>query len=155
MRKKYKVVEIKDDHVVVTGGKQWDDSEPLYRINKDDQSDVSLAQIGDIVSAVGMSDPRVLTEGCLESGKNVAYTRPAPLPPPKPVTWNPNDTGDSEFLSPEGFPLDIKDVDRLLRDQKRLIESLTARVRKLEVFSPVHCNVCRSHIASSGAFDQR
>jgi hypothetical protein len=91
----------------------------------------------------------------LESGANAAAVRPAPPKPPEPVTWNPNDTGDSEFLSPEGFPLDIKDVDRLLRDQKRLIESLTARVQKLEVFSPVHCNVCRSHIASSGAFDQR
>jgi hypothetical protein len=154
VRRNFKVVSISEDAVTVTGGRQWDDTEPLYRINKDDQSDVSLAQIGDIVSAVGTSDPRVLTEGCLESGKNAAFTRPAPLLPPKPVTWNPNDVSDMPFMSPEGFPLDMKDVDRLLREQDKKIAALVADVKFLKCFSREHCGHCQAILSATGAFDK-
>jgi hypothetical protein len=155
VRRNFKVVGISDDAVTVSGGKQWDGSEPLYRINKDDQSDVSLAQIGDIVSAVGTSDPRVLTEGCLESGKNAAFTRPAPLPPPKPVTWNPNDSGDAVQSRPDGSPFSAGDIDRMLREQDEKIAALVADVKFLKCFSREHCGHCQAILSAKGAFDSK
>jgi hypothetical protein len=149
MRSFFKFVEIKDDHAVVTNGTKWDGTPALFKCEK---AGLESARVGDRLSAEGSLDTGMLEKAFLEDRPDL---RPAPPKPPAPVTWNPNDTGDSEFLSPEGFPLDMKDVDRLLREQAETIKALTARVRKLEVFSPVHCNVCRSHIAASGAFDQR
>jgi hypothetical protein len=154
VRRNFKVVSISEDAVTVTGGRQWDDSEPLYKISKDDQSDVSLAQVGDIVSAVATTNPGILTEGCLEFGKNAAQTRPAPPSPPKAVMWNPNDSGDAVQCRPNGSPFSAGDIDRMLREQDEKIAALVADVKFLKCFSREHCGHCQAILSATGAFDK-
>lgn len=143
MRRKFRVVSIESNTVTVTSGKQWDDSEPLYHCDK---NDLLLAEVGDIISAELTPVAGILADAVLEEGVNAARVRPQPPPPPKVDTWNPNDVADVPFASADGFPLSMTDVDRLFREQAKLIVDLTNRIRKLEAFAPKHCARCKSHI---------
>jgi hypothetical protein len=129
----------------VTGGIGWDGAPANYRCPKEA---LELAQPGDKISAEFTSDPGVLVEGVLEAGVNAARVRPAPYKAPEVKPWNPNDTGDVPFRTPQGFPLDMDDVDRMLREQAKLIEGLTGRVVAQEALLKSHLRSC---ICGSGA----
>jgi hypothetical protein len=147
----FKVLELKADHVVVTGGISWDGTPANYRCPKEG---LELAQPGDKISAEFTSDPGVLVDGVLEAGVNAALVRPAPYKAPTIATWDPNHVEDSPLLLLDGSPLSPADVDGLFRQQAKEIAALVARVSMLEIFSKTHCGHCQA-ILASGAFDTR
>ena len=125
---------------MVTNGANRDGSPSLFNCEK---AGLESARVGDRLSAEPKINSETLEHGFLEDRPDL---RPQPLPVKAPDTWNPNDVSNVEFISPDGFPLDMKDVDRLLREQAGLIKDLTGRVRKLEAFAPKHCGFCKRHL---------
>ena len=147
----FKVLEIKADHVVVTGGISWDGTPATYRCAKEG---LELAQPGDRISAQVTADPEVVVEGVLEEGANAALVRPAPFKAPTIAPWDPNHFEDSPLLLLDGSPLSPADVDGLFRQQAKEIAALVARVSMLEICSKTHCGHCQAILASC-AFDTR
>ena len=135
----FKVLEIKADHVVVTGGISWNGTPANYRCPKEG---LELAQPGDKISAEFTSDPQVVIEGVLEEGVNAALVRPAPYEAPAIAPWNPNKTEDAPLLLLDGSPLSPSDVDALFRQQARAIEALKARMNAQELLLKSHLRSC-------------
>jgi len=147
----FKVLQINADHVVVSGGLNWDGAPANYHCPKEG---LELAQPGDKISAEFTSDPGVLAEGVLEDGANAALVRPAPYQAPAVAPWDPNHVEGAPLLLLDGSPLCPTDVDLLFRQQAKEIAALVARVSMLEIFSKTHCGHCQA-ILASGAFDTR
>ncbi len=149
----FKVVEVKEDHVVLTtgSGMKWDGSPAIFRCAR---AGLELAQSGDKITAEITSDPEVVIEVFLEEGANSSLLRPAPYQAPTIPPWDPNHVEDAPLLLLDGSPLSPSDVDALFRQQAKSIAALVARVSMLEIFSKTHCGHCQA-ILASGAFDTR
>jgi len=141
----FKVLEIKTDHIVVTGGIRWDGTPANYRCAKEG---LELAQPGDRISAQVTADPEVVVEGVLEEGVNAALVRPAPYQAPAVAPWDPNKVEDAPLLLLDGSPLSVSDVDALFRQQAKAIEALKARMNAQELLLKSHLRSC---ICGSGA----
>jgi len=141
----FKVLEIKADHVVVTGGISWNGTPANYRCPK---GGLELAQPGDKISAEFTSEPGVLAEAVIEEGVHAALVRPAPYVPPAIAPWDPNKVEDAPLLLLDGSPLSPTDVDALFRQQAKAVEALKARMNAQELLLKSHLRSC---ICGSGA----
>jgi hypothetical protein len=157
-RRLYRVLEVLNQFMVVTDESQFEGSLCTFRCSKaglvDEITNVEGVKVGDKISADTTLDSTVVVNPFLERGDNAVYLRPVKFEPEVKDVFNPNDTGDAPFLYPNGASLSALDIDQMLREQKKLIEALTARVTTLECFSKTHCGHCQAILSSKGAFDK-
>jgi hypothetical protein len=145
-------VSVEKHSATITDETTWQGELCTFQISR---HGIEAAEIGDSVSADQTPNPNVMANGFLEKGKNAAALKPAVFVAPKVEPFNPNAVGNNQiFRGERGQPLSPDDIDTMLREQAKAVAALVARVALLEVFAPVHCSVCRAHIASKGAFDK-
>jgi len=149
-RRNYKVVNVEKHSADLTDGTSWQGAPILVRCTL---HGIELARVGDTVSADDVpTNPTIVCNPYLESGPQAAASRPAPYVASRTVPFDPTaGVDDTPFLAPDGSPLTAAEIDRMLRENAKLVRDLTARVALLEVFSKTHCDHCKA-ILASGSF---
>jgi hypothetical protein len=150
-RRKFRVLEVRDNFVIVTDESVWQDRLTTFRCSR---FEIEGAKVNDTITADTTLDSTLLENGFLETGSNAIYLRPVEFAPEAKNVFDPNDTGDAVQCRPDGSPFSAGDVDRMLREQDKKIASLVARLTTLECFSKTHCGHCQAILSAKGAFNK-
>ena len=143
-RSKYRVLIVGENFVEVTDGTKFQGELSIFKCTR---VGIEGARTNDIISADDVpTNPTIVVNPFLEHGAAAVSLQPAPYVAPVVEPFNPNDTGNTPLLYPDGSPLAPSDVDALFRQQAKLIADLTNRIRKLEAFAPRHCQRCTAHL---------